>query len=79
MFAILKKARQIDMPADIMISLFHKLVTPIMTYNCEIWVHETKENDKLNELHLKFLRFMFNLNQSTPKPMIYRIHLPGGR
>ena len=69
MFAILKKARILNLSPSTQIELFHNLVLPIVLYGAEIWAYEDLE--KLDKFHLKFLRYVLKLNISTPIPMIY--------
>ena len=68
-YTILKKARTLDLPIDLQIDLFHKLVYPILSYGCEMWGYE--KLDKLDEVHLNFLRHVLRLNKGTPIAMIY--------
>ena len=69
MFLVLKKARTLNLPPDIQIDLFHKLVFPILSYGCEVWAYE--DLDTIDKFHLKFLRYVLHLNNCTPIPMIY--------
>ena len=69
MFMLLKKARELDLSVDTQIELFHKLITPILTYGCEVWGFT--KTDIVDNFHLKFLRYILKLKKNTPIPMIY--------
>ena len=49
---------------DIQLELFDYLVLPILIYGCEIWGYENISI--LDKLHLKFLKYILCLKQSTP-------------
>ena len=49
MFAILKKARILNLSPETQIELFDKLVLPIVLYGAEIWAYEDLE--KLDKFH----------------------------
>ena len=38
MFCLLKKCRKLDLPVDLQLELFDKIVTPVLLYGCEIGV-----------------------------------------
>ena len=69
MYALLQYARKYNLSVELQLCLFDKLVLPILTYNCEVWGYE---NTSLTEnLHLKFLKYILKLKNSTPTIMIY--------
>ena len=37
MFSLITKSRRLDVPIDITLDLFDKLVLPILIYGCEVW------------------------------------------
>ena len=37
MFALMRKIRVLDLPIEMQIDLFNKLIKPILLYGCEIW------------------------------------------
>ena len=39
MFSLITKSRRLQIPIDITLDLFDKLVLPILTYECEVWSH----------------------------------------
>ena len=68
MFALTKRAKQLCIAIGIQIELFNKLVTPILTFNCEVWGYQEREVESINKIHLRFLRFVLRLNNRTPPP-----------
>lgn len=69
LFALLKKSKALGLPFDIQIDLFDKTVKPILLYGAELWGYGNC--DSLERIHLKFLKYLFNLKRSTPSYMIY--------
>lgn len=69
LFALLKKSKTLDLPFDIQIDLFDKTVKPILLYGAELWGYGNC--DILERIHIKFLKYLFNLKKSTPSYMIY--------
>ena len=66
---MLRKARNLDLPYDIQLDLFNKMIKPILLYGSEIW--GTGNCDILERVQLKFLKYTFKLKKSTPSHMIY--------
>ena len=51
------------------LSLFDKLVVPILTYGSEIWgIYEFKEVEKIN---MKFCKYILGVKKQTPNCAIY--------
>ena len=69
MFSLLKKSRNIDLPLDCQLIAFDAMILPILVYGCEIWCFENIEG--LEKIHLKFLRLITGLRNSTPRFMLY--------
>ena len=69
MFALLKKAKSLMLPVDLVIDLFDKTILPILTYGCEIWGFEM--SDIVQRLQLKFYKLVLKLRQSTPSFMVF--------
>ena len=67
-FALLKKSKELELPVDIQLELFDYLVLPILIYGCKIWGYENISI--LDKLHLKFLKYILCLKQSTPTCMV---------
>lgn len=58
-----------NLPVDCQFDLFDKIVVPVLLYGCEIWGYENIE--VIERVHLKFLKYVFNLKSSTPSYMVY--------
>ena len=69
MFALLRKIRVLNLPIEMQIDLFNKLIKPILLYGCEIWV--IGNIDILERVQLKFLKMILNMKKSTPSYMVY--------
>ena len=69
MFSLLRKGRELSLSVDIMLQLFHTNVEPILLYGCEIWGYENLAS--IEAFHLKFLKMILKVKQSTPSCMIY--------
>ena len=69
LFSLLKKIRSLNLPYDIQIDMFNKMIKPILLYGCEIW--GMGNFDVLERIQLKFYKYIFNLKKSTPSYMIY--------
>jgi len=57
------------LPIDIQLELFQALVMPILLYGVEVWGFENL--DKLERLHLKFLKIILNVKKCTTSNMVY--------
>ena len=66
-FALLRRNRQLDVPLDIQLELFDSLVSPILTYGCEVWGFEN--TNLIETIHLKYLKYSLSLKMSTPTCM----------
>ena len=69
MYAVLKLGREHNLSIKCLLSLFDKMVKPILLYGCEIWGFGN--NDVLEKVHLKFCKMILNHKTSTPNYMIY--------
>ena len=69
MYASLKKSRCLDLPIDIQLELFDRMVVPIVLYGCETWGVENL--DLIEKLHLRYCKYVLGLKMSTPSVMIY--------
>ena len=68
MFSLLRRSRQLDLPLDIQLELFDKLIMPILTYGCEVWGFENL--NIIEKLHLKYLIYILGVKMSTPTCMV---------
>ena len=69
MYGVIRKIRQFNLPLDCQLDLFSKIVVPDHLFGCEILGFESL--DIIERIHLKFLKYIFNLNSSTPTYMFY--------
>ena len=69
MYALLRKSRVLQLPLDIQIDLFQKLVVPILLYACELYGYENIQI--IERLQLKYLKYILGLKPSTPNVMVY--------
>ncbi len=69
MFALLRHCRKLDLPIDICLELFDRMVVPILTYGCEVWGYE--DLGLLERLHLKFCKILLKLSKYTASCMLY--------
>ena len=37
MFSLMRKARSLQLPIDLQLHLFDKVVSPVILYGCEVW------------------------------------------
>lgn len=68
MYGFVRKIRYFDMSCDIQLDLFVKNVLPALQYSCEIWGYENI--DVIERVHLRFLKHILNLKNSTPRFMV---------
>lgn len=68
-YSLLKKARTLQLPIDLQIELFNKLVKPILLYGCEIW--GAGNTEVIERVQLKFLKQILHLKKCTPNYIVY--------
>ena len=69
MFALLRKIRVLNLPIEMQIDLFNKLIKPILLYGCEIWA--IGNLDIIERVQLKFLKMILNMKKSTPSYIVF--------
>ena len=69
MYEVLKLGRKHNLSIKCLLSLFNKMVKPILLDGCEIWGFGN--NDVLEKVYLKLCKMNLNLKTSTPNYMIY--------
>ena len=69
MFSLIKKARNLSFPLDIMLKLFNVIVKPVVLYGAEVWGSENC--DILERLQLRFLKYVLSVNKFTSSMMVY--------
>ena len=66
---VITKYIRLQVPIDITLDLFDKIVLPILIYGCEVWGHS---NLKLIEMFYRnFIRRLLKLGDSTSNCMLY--------
>ena len=68
-FALLQKTRTSNLPLDLQLDLFDKTIKSILLYGAEVWGFWNC--DVIERIQLKFLKYIFKLNKTTPSHMIY--------
>ena len=69
MFNLSVKARKLSLPVDVQCELFDLLVSPILTYGCEVWGFCNLS--AIDLFHRKYLKYLLKLNKSTSNCMVY--------
>ncbi|MCG8093283.1 MAG: reverse transcriptase family protein, partial [Candidatus Thiodiazotropha endolucinida] len=69
LFSLLRKIRVLNLPIEMQIDLFNKLIKPILLYGCEIWAFGNL--DIIERVQLKFIKRILHLKKSTPSYMVY--------
>ena len=65
MFYVLRKARKLSLPIDILLQLFDAMVASILFYGAEVWGYE--KNDIAETLHLEFCKYTLGHKLGTTK------------
>ena len=63
MVSLLRKIRVLNLPVEMQIALFNKLIKPILLYGCEIWA--VGNIDVIERVQLKFLKMILNLKRNN--------------
>ena len=69
MFKLLQTAREQDLPLNVTLELFDKMISPILLYGSEVWGFENIS--LIEKLQLKFIRYLFRLNKGTMSALVY--------
>ena len=69
MFSVLNKCKTNELPIDISLELFEKMVIPTLLYGAEIWGFGNFI--MLERIQLKFAKYLLKLKRNTPNKMIY--------
>ena len=69
MFSLITKSRRLDVPIDITLDLFDKLVLPILIYGSEVWGHSNLKSIEI--FYRNFIRRLLKLGESTSNCMLY--------
>ena len=71
MFSLITKSRRLDVPIDIILDLFDKLILPILIYGSEVWGHS---NLKQPIIEKRMILFWLRLTQDKPQRLIYNVN-----
>ena len=69
LFSLNAKAGRLQLPPDIHIDLFQKMILPICIYGCEVWGYANLQ--QLEIFYRKFLKRVLWVNKSTPNCIVY--------
>ena len=69
MYSLLRNANRLSLPVDLQIDLFNKTIKPILLYGSEIWGYGN--NQVIERVQLKSLKYILKLKRSTPNYMVY--------
>ncbi|CAL4075680.1 unnamed protein product, partial [Meganyctiphanes norvegica] len=69
LFAIKAQKERYNLPVDIVLDLFDKMILPILLYGCEIWGFE--DIDCIEIFYRKFLKYVLRVNMQTTNCMVY--------
>ena len=68
-FSTLSMCRANDLPIDLTLDMFHKIIAPCTLYGAEIFGF--KNVSKLETLQLKYIKYSLKLKNGTPTCMVY--------
>ena len=68
-FSLNSKILNLNLPIDLQIDLYSKLVIPILTYGCEVWGFENTNAIEL--LHRSFIKNILRVNKYVSNSIIY--------
>ena len=69
MFSLNAKSVRLQLPPDIQLDLFDKMVLPICMYGCEVWGYANIET--LEIFYRKFIKRILGVHKTTPNCMVY--------
>ena len=69
LFVIKSRKEKYNLPIDIVLDLFDKMILPILLYGCEIWGYEKLGH--IETFYKKFLKYILKVNQQTADCMVY--------
>ena len=69
LFGLKSRKEKYNLPIDIVLDLFDKMILPILLYGCEIWGFENLESIEI--FYRKFLKYILKVNRQTTNCMVY--------
>ena len=67
LFALLSKARKLQLPLDLICHLFDACISPILLYGCEVWGYSNLE--AVERVHSYFCKYILHLSPKTSNSM----------
>ena len=68
-YSFISKVNKLNLPLDIQLKLFDKLIVPILTYGCEVW--GISNLSKIELFHRKFIKSASKVSKYTANSIIY--------
>ena len=69
LFAMLRKARQLNLPLDLTSQLFDSVVLPVLMYGGEVLA--PYPSTEIEKVHLKFCKYLLTVPNTTTSAMVY--------
>ena len=69
LFAMLRKARQLNLPLDLTSQLFDSVVLPVLMYGGEVLA--AYPSTEIEKVHLKFCKYLLSVPNTTTSAMVY--------
>ena len=69
LFTLLRKARKLNLPVDLVSQLFDVMVSPVLLYGCEIYA--PYPHFEIERIHLKFCKYLLGVSSRTTNVMVY--------
>jgi hypothetical protein len=63
MYSLIKKCKKLELPIDMQIDLFHKIVKLVLLYGCDIC--SFGNIDCIERVQLRFLKYILGLKSNT--------------
>ena len=71
MYSVLNKGRALNLPVDILLELFDRMVVPVLTYGSEVW--GIGGHEVLECIQLIYCKYVLRLKKkSTPTCLLYK-------
>ena len=70
MFNVLRKARKLCLPIDVLLQLFDAMVAPILLYGSEVWGYEDCIN-VIETLHLELCKFVMRVKKQLCQTVLF--------
>jgi hypothetical protein len=71
MYAVYYKIRNLPLPIDLQLKIFHSLVAPILLYRYGCEILGIGKSDNIEKVHLQFLKRILNVRATTPICLVY--------